>query len=289
MTGHIGKFEILSELGQGAMGKVYRARDPILERLVALKTVAPGLLSSPDAVARFQREARAAARLQHPNIVTIYELGEVEGTHFIAMELIEGRELGQVMAASDRFTVPQKVRIVADVCRGLDFAHKQGVVHRDVKPANVRVGRDGEVKILDFGIARLADSELTQAGTVLGTPSYISPEILRGGAVDHRADMWATGVILYEIVSGRRAAAPSKPPPSPAWSTRSFTSRRHPSTTGRWGCRRPWLPRPPGRSTRTRARASRTWPRWAGPCSWPSATPPRSPPSTRWRAGGPTS
>ncbi len=204
MTGHIGKFEILSELGQGAMGKVYRARDPILDRLVALKTVAPGLLSSPDAVARFQREARAAARLRHPNIVTIYELGEVEGTHFIAMELIEGRELGEVMAASDRFTVPQKVRIVADVCRGLDFAHKQGVVHRDVKPANVRVGRDGEVKILDFGIARLADSELTQAGTVLGTPSYISPEILRGGPVDHRADMWATGVILYEIVSGRR-------------------------------------------------------------------------------------
>jgi len=204
VKGQIGKFEILSELGQGAMGKVYRARDPILDRLVALKTVAPGLLSSPDAVARFQREARAAARLQHPNIVTIYELGEVEGTHFIAMELIEGRDLGEVMAAADQFTVPQKVRIVADVCRGLDFAHKQGVVHRDVKPANVRVGRDGAVKILDFGIARVTDSELTQAGIVLGTPSYISPEILRGGAVDHRADMWATGVILYEIVSGRR-------------------------------------------------------------------------------------
>src|SRR5260370_23495254 len=105
------------------------------------------------------------------------------------------------MAASDRFTVPQKVRIVADVCRGPDFAHKQGVVHRDVKPANVRVGRDGEVKILDFGIARVTDSELTQAGIVLGTPSYISPEILRGGAGGHPDHQWATGGILNQIVS----------------------------------------------------------------------------------------
>jgi eukaryotic-like serine/threonine-protein kinase len=200
----IGKFEILAELGQGAMGKVYRARDPNLDRVVALKTVAPGLLATKDARVRFEREARAAAKLQHPNIVTIYELGEVEGILFIAMELIEGLDLGQVMVPTDRFSVEQKVRMVADVSRGLDFAHKQGVVHRDVKPANVRVGRDGVVKILDFGIARLIDSDMTQAGTLLGTPSYMSPEVLRGARVDHRADMWATGVILYEILSGRR-------------------------------------------------------------------------------------
>ena len=200
----IGKFEILAELGQGAMGKVYRARDPNLDRVVALKTVAPGILGTKDARARFEREARAAARLQHPNIVTIYELGEMEGTLFIAMELIEGLDLGQVMVPTDRFSVEQKVRMVADVSRGLDFAHKQGVVHRDVKPANVRLGRDGVVKILDFGIARLTDSDLTHAGTLLGTPSYMSPEVLRGARVDHRADMWATGVILYEILSGRR-------------------------------------------------------------------------------------
>ncbi len=200
----IGKFEILGELGQGAMGKVYKARDPSLDRLVALKTIAPTLLQSPDALQRFEREARSAAKLQHLNIVTIYELGEMEGMHFIAMELVEGMDLGQAMHPRDRFPLEQKVRIVADICRGLDFAHKLGVVHRDVKPANVRVSREGVVKILDFGIARVADSELTNTGQVLGTPSYMSPEVLKGGRVDHRADMWATGIILFEMIAGKR-------------------------------------------------------------------------------------
>ena len=204
-----GKFEILAELGQGAMGKVYRAHDPILDRPVALKTVSPTLLMGKDTLARFQREARAAARLQHPNIVTIFELGEVEGTHYIAMELVEGLELGETMVPLDRFTLEQRVRMVVDVCRGLDFAHKMGVIHRDVKPANIRLTRDGTVKILDFGIARFRGSEttdpnLTQAGMVLGTPSYLSPELVQGAKVDHHADMWAVGVILYEMLTGRR-------------------------------------------------------------------------------------
>ena len=204
-----GKFEILADLGQGAMGKVYRAHDPILDRPVALKTVSPALLTSKDTLARFQREARAAARLQHPNIVTIFELGEVEGTHYIAMELVEGMDLGEAMAPPDRFTVEQRVRMVVDICRGLDFAHKMGVIHRDVKPANIRLTRDGAVKILDFGIARFRGSEttdpnLTQAGLVLGTPSYLSPELVQGAKVDHHADMWAVGVILYEMLTGRR-------------------------------------------------------------------------------------
>ena len=203
-SGKFGKFEILAELGQGAMGKVYRARDPILERPVALKTVSPALLTGKDTLKRFQREARAAARLQHPNIVTIYELGEVEGTHYIAMELVEGMELGEALTPSDRFTVEQKVRMMVEVCRGLDFAHKMGVVHRDVKPANIRVTGGGGVKLLDFGIARLGESDMTQTGMVLGTPSYISPELLQGAKVDHRADMWAVGVILYEVLSGHR-------------------------------------------------------------------------------------
>jgi len=206
---NFGKFEILAELGQGAMGKVYRAHDPILDRPVALKTVSPELLTGKDTLARFRREARAAARLQHPNIVTIFELGEVEGTHYIAMELVEGFDLGEAMTPPDRFPLEQKVRMVVDVCRGLHFAHRMGVVHRDVKPANIRLNSDGTVKILDFGIARLrggdtSDPNLTQAGMVLGTPSYLSPELLQGAKVDHRADMWAVGVILYEIVSGRR-------------------------------------------------------------------------------------
>ena len=200
----IGKFEVLAELGRGAMGTVYRARDPLLDRQVALKTITPGLLSSEETLARFQREARAAARLQHPNIVTIYELGEVGGVHYIAMELLEGQDLAQALGQLDQLSVPQRVRIVIDVCEGLDFAHKRGVFHRDVKPANIRLLPDLSVKLVDFGIARIEDSTMTQTGLVLGTPSYIAPEVLTGARVDHRADMWSVGVVLYELLAGRR-------------------------------------------------------------------------------------
>jgi serine/threonine protein kinase len=186
------------------MGTVYRARDPVLDRLVALKTVAPELLSNVDALARFQREARAAARLQHPNIVTIYELGNVGSSLYIAMELLEGMDLAEAMAPPGRLPLPQKLRIVVDICRGLDFAHKRGVFHRDVKPANVRVLQDGSVKIVDFGIARLENSTMTRTGMMLGTPSYMAPEVLKGHRVDHRADMWAVGVVLYELLAGQR-------------------------------------------------------------------------------------
>jgi predicted Ser/Thr protein kinase len=201
----LGKFELLAPLGKGAMGMVYRARDPILDRLVALKTVAPGLLAEKDSRARFQREARAAAKLQHANIVTIYELGEADGTLFIAMELLEGMDLAQLMAGATPLTREQKVRIVVDICRGLDWAHKQGVIHRDVKPANVHLGSEGTVKIVDFGIARVIDNaNLTRTGLVMGTPTYMAPEVLEGARFDHRADMWAVGVILYELIAGRR-------------------------------------------------------------------------------------
>jgi len=186
------------------MGTVYRARDPILDRPVAIKTVAPTLLARKDTMLRFQREARAAARLQHPNVITIFELGEHDGTLYIAMELLEGTDLGQAMAPPERLALVEKVRIAVDVCRGLDYAHKRGVVHRDVKPANIRVLPDGTVKIVDFGIARLVDSSVTQTGIVLGTPSYLAPEVLKEARADHRADMWAVGVILYEMLAGRR-------------------------------------------------------------------------------------
>ena len=186
------------------MGTVYRARDPSLDRPVALKTISPKSLEKPDVRARFEREARAAARLQHPNIVTIYELGEVDGTLYIAMELLEGMDLAQAMTPTDRLTVSQKLRLAVDLCRGLDYAHKHGVLHRDVKPANVRLLRDGSVKIVDFGIARLDDAAMTQTGVVLGTPGYMAPETLRGSGIDHRADMWAVGVVLYELLAGRR-------------------------------------------------------------------------------------
>jgi hypothetical protein len=186
------------------MGTVYRARDPQLDREVALKTIAAPLLADRETLERFRREARAAARLSHPNIVTIYELGEWEGTHFIAMELLEGLDLAQAMTPVNRLTSVEKLRVIVEVCRGLDFAHKHGVVHRDVKPANIRLLKDGTVRLVDFGIARLGDSSLTQAGMVLGTPSYIAPEVLTSGRVDHRADIWAVGVILFELLSGRR-------------------------------------------------------------------------------------
>jgi serine/threonine protein kinase/WD40 repeat protein len=228
-----GKFEIENDLGQGAMGRVYKALDPILDRHVALKTISPALLSNEESVKRFQREARRAAQLQHPNIVTIFEMGEVEGTQYIAMELVEGLELSEAMTPPGRLSVEQKVRLVVDICRGLDFAHKMGVIHRDVKPANIRLTRDGTVKILDFGIAKslrtdTTDPNLTQQGMVLGTPSYLSPELVQGAKVDHHADMWAVGVILYEMLAGRRPfEAPtitslihrivSEPPPALDW------------------------------------------------------------------------
>ncbi len=200
----IGKYEVLAELGQGSMGAVYRARDTVLDRLVALKTISPGVLTKQEGLARFQREAQAAARLQHPNIVIIYELGETQGTHFIAMELLDGMDFGQALAPPDRFTLDQKLRMVLQICEALDYAHKRGVIHRDVKPANVRVLRDLTVKLVDFGIAHVQDSNLTRTGIVLGTPSYVAPEVLAGGRVDHRADMWAVGVMLYEVLAGRR-------------------------------------------------------------------------------------
>ena len=201
----IGKFEILARLGQGGMGTVYKARDPGLDRLVALKTIVSGLLESEDAKERFYREARAAARLQHPNIVTVFEAGDFQGTLFIVMELLEGQDLSQVLHAPRG--AEEKVKIMVEVCRGLDYAHKRGVIHRDVKPANIRLLPNGGIKIVDFGIARLGESHMTQTGLVLGTPSYLAPEVLAGGRVDHRADLWAVGVVLYEFLAGRKPYA----------------------------------------------------------------------------------
>jgi serine/threonine protein kinase len=200
----LGKFEIQARLGQGGMGTVYRARDPVLDRLVALKTVAQGMLAEGDALPRFRREAQAAARLQHPSIVTIYELGEVEGVFYIAMELLEGMDLSEAMVPAGRLSLEQKLRLMAEVCRGLDYAHRRGVVHRDIKPANIRLLPAGGVKIVDFGIARVGDSNLTQTGLVLGTPSYLAPEVLAGRPVDHRTDIWSVGIVLYELMAGKR-------------------------------------------------------------------------------------
>lgn len=201
----IGKFEIIDRLGQGGMGTVYKARDPGLDRMVALKTIVSGALESEEAKERFFREARAAARLQHPNIVTVFEAGDFEGTLYIAMELLEGQDLSQALNLPR--SIQEKARIVVEVCRGLDYAHKRGVIHRDIKPANIRLLPSGGLKIMDFGIARLGEAHMTQTGLVLGTPSYVAPEALSAGRVDHRADQWAVGIVLYELLAGRKPFA----------------------------------------------------------------------------------
>jgi hypothetical protein len=201
----IGRYEIIGEVGKGAMGVVHRARDPVLDRVVALKTMFTGPEVQTEAKERFLREARSVARLQHPNIITVYELGEVEGNLFIAMEYLDGGSLADALQRGGLPTLDHRLAVVLQLCRGLAYAHSRGVVHRDVKPSNVFVLPDGTVKLLDFGIAWLEGGTFaTRTGIILGTPSYMAPEQFSGGTVDHRVDMWAAGVILYELLSGFR-------------------------------------------------------------------------------------
>ena len=202
----IGRFRVLERLGHGAMGVVYRARDDSLERDVALKVMSMGLGADPDARARFKREAQAAARLQHPNIVTIYELGEHEGSPYMAMELLEGLDLQQAIAAGIRPDPKVTLPIVLQLLAGLGHAHEHAIVHRDVKPSNLFLPRGRPAKIMDFGVARLAaGGGLTTAGMVVGTPNYMSPEQVRAGPLDGRSDLFSAGLILYELVTGEKA------------------------------------------------------------------------------------
>ena len=200
----IGRYEILDELGRGAMGVVFKARDPFIGRLVAVKTITAGIADDPDLLARFQREAQAAGGLQHPNIVTIYEMSEFEGTPFIAMEYLEGASLEKTIAEQARLPLVHKLGYLVQACRALDYAHRRGVIHRDVKPANIMVTSEGVVKVVDFGIARIVDAAKTQTGVLLGTLSYMSPEQVRGQHADQRCDVWALGVVMYELLTYRR-------------------------------------------------------------------------------------
>jgi TonB family protein len=201
-TKKIGKYEILRELGRGAMGVVFKARDPLIGRLVALKTIALAASQSEDLRQRFFREAQAAGGLQHPNIVTVYEMGEEEGVPFIAMEYLEGENLDAVLASNSRIPLAQKLGYLVQVCRALSYAHQHGVVHRDIKPGNIVVTRDGTVKVVDFGIARMMDSSKTQTGVLLGTLAYMSPQLVKGERADERSDIWAVGVVSYELFAG---------------------------------------------------------------------------------------
>ena len=203
----LGKYEIRREIGRGAMGVVYEGYDPFIKRVVALKTIRADQLSGEDSenvIARFRREAQAAGRLSHPNIVSIYDFGEEAGAWFIAMEFVKGRELKECFEANERFTTASIVRIMSQILEALDYSHRQGVIHRDIKPANIFMLSDGSVKVADFGIAHIEASNLTQVGAVMGTPAYMSPEQIMGLPVDGRSDLFSAGVILYQFLTGER-------------------------------------------------------------------------------------
>lgn len=197
----LGKYIIQSELGKGAMGIVYRAEDPRLGRPVALKVMSANVAGNPDLLKRFYREAQAAGQLRHPNIVTIYDIDEVDGIPFIAMEFLEGEDLDKIISAEKELSVTKKLDVIIQACKGLHHAHQHGMVHRDVKPGNIVVLNDGMVKIVDFGIAHLGASSMTQTGMVLGTVMYMSPEQISGLPVDARADIFSIGIILYETLT----------------------------------------------------------------------------------------
>ncbi|MFZ5503006.1 MAG: serine/threonine-protein kinase [Pseudomonadota bacterium] len=204
MISQLGRYEVLDELGQGAMGVVYKAVDPLIDRVVALKTINLSLAldEKEEYEARFYQEAKAAGRLSHPNIVTIYDVGKSNDVAYIAMEYLQGRELRDIMNEDTQLSVNQILDIVIQVALGLAYAHEHDIVHRDVKPSNIMVIRDGHVKITDFGIARMASSAVrTQTGMVLGSPKYMSPEQVMGKALDQRSDIFSLGVMFYEMLT----------------------------------------------------------------------------------------
>jgi len=204
---HLGKYEIKSALGKGAMGIVYKGYDPTIERFVAIKTIRKDLVDPEVAkqyMARFKNEARAAGRLMHPHIVAVYEYGEDDTVAYIAMEYVEGAGLREHLNRREAFDFAQLVRLLRQLLEALEVAHGRGVVHRDIKPSNLIVSEDGRLKVADFGIARVDTTNLTQAGMIIGTPSYMSPEQCRGLPSDARSDLWSTGVVMYELMTGEK-------------------------------------------------------------------------------------
>ena len=201
---NFGRYEIIDLLGQGGMGTVYKAFDPLLARVVAIKVISAQLHSQPELRDRFFREARSAAQLSHRHIITIHDLGEEGGQPFLTMQFLEGRDLEQRMHAMDGMSLTRKLEIALAVTEGLAHAHGAGVIHRDIKPANVFITDDGQVKILDFGLARLTSSELTHSNVMVGTVNYMAPEQLRGEKTDQRSDIFSLGVVLYELFAGKK-------------------------------------------------------------------------------------
>ena len=197
----IGKYDVIDVLGRGGMGVVYKATDPHLNRLVAIKMMTGAFSDNPDLLKRFYREAQSTANLQHPNIVTVYDLGDLEGNPYLVMEYLEGETLDAIISSRSALTLLAKINFICDVCHGLTYAHHNGIVHRDIKPGNVMVLKNGGVKIVDFGIAHIGDKTVTRTGQLIGSLGYMSPEQVNGKPIDNRTDIFSTGVVLYQLLT----------------------------------------------------------------------------------------
>ena len=205
LSGRIGKYEILRPLGKGAMGQVYLAHDTMLDRDVALKVMVAQIADDPELKARFEREARAVAKMTHPNVVMVFDLGNhSDGSPFIAMELLKGQDLQKAVRQTPPMTLERKVAVIVQVLAGLAHAHQAGIVHRDIKPANIFIQEDLSVKIMDFGVAHVTAASMTGTGNVVGTADYMSPEQVQGKKVDGRSDIFSVGCMLFELAAGRR-------------------------------------------------------------------------------------
>ncbi len=203
----ISKYQITGVLGKGAMGVVYKALDARIDRTVAIKTIHAGLMQgdlASELSTRFLREIRAVGNLRHPNIVAIFDAGEENGEPYYVMEFVEGRELSDYLQANSRFSMEQTLHIARQLLSAFSYTHQKGIIHRDIKPANIFITYEGDVKVADFGIAKVENSELTQVGTSIGTPSYMSPEQCRGQVVDQRSDLFSIGIVLYELLTGEK-------------------------------------------------------------------------------------
>ena len=197
----IGKYDIVDLIGRGGMGIVCKALDPAIGRLVAIKVMTVGFAADPVLLKRFYREAQSTGKLQHPNIVTVYELGDLDGTPYLVMEFIEGESLDRIIQARRELPLEEKLGFVVQICNGLQYAHERNVVHRDIKPGNIMITTDGTVKIVDFGLAHVGADGITRPGQVMGTINYMSPEQINGQPVDLRTDIFATGVVLYQLLA----------------------------------------------------------------------------------------
>ena len=200
----IGKYQILELAGEGAMGAVYRARDTVLNRVVAIKVMNATIARDQSLRERFLREAQSAGSLQHPNVVTIYDFGELDGHLFIAMEYVEGSDLETLLAQPHGLTLQTRLEIMIDVLAGLAYAHQHGIVHRDLTPANIRVTTEPRGKLMDFGVAHLESQKMTQTGVMIGTPNYMAPEYISGKPVTASSDIFSMGAVLYEVLTGRK-------------------------------------------------------------------------------------